>query len=96
MIDQYYQLLWERATDLKVRDFARADELGAGGLDTPNYAWYHAGLLRMFRQLEEMKGGQLLPALLEAIGRRHPGARSVPQDQMIQTFSEVIGQDLKP
>ncbi len=96
MIDQYYQLLWERATGLKVRDFARADELGAGGLDTSNYAWYHAGLLRMFRQLEEMKGGELLPALLEAIGRRHPGLRSVPQDQMIQTFSEVIGQDLQP
>jgi len=96
MIDQYYQLLWERGTGLKVRDFARADELGADGLDTPNYAWYHAGLLCMFRQLEEMKGGELLPALLEAIRRRHPGARSVPQDQMIQTFSEVIGQDLKP
>jgi hypothetical protein len=35
MIDQYYQLLWERATDLKVRDFARADALGAGKSSPP-------------------------------------------------------------
>ena len=96
MIDQYYQLLWERATGLKVRDFARADELGAGGLDTPNYAWYHAGLLRMFRQLEEMKGGELLPGLLRTIGRRHRGVRNVPHVEMIRTFSEVVGRDLRP
>ncbi len=96
MIDQYYQLLWQRATGLKVRDFARADELGAAGLDTANYAWYHGGLLQMFRQLEEMKGGELLPELLRVIGQRHRGNRNVPHAQMIETFSEVVGQDLKP
>jgi hypothetical protein len=95
MIDQYYQLLWERATALKVSNFAQADELGAEGLDTPNYAWYHAGLLRMFRQLEEMRGGELLPELLPVIGRRYRDERIVPQAQMMETFSAVVGRDLQ-
>ena len=96
MIYEYYQLLWERAGDrLKVRDFSEADRLGAGGMDTPNYAWYHAGLLRMFRELEEMKGEGLLPDLISAVGRRYRGERTVSHAEMIRVFSEVVGRDLQ-
>ena len=96
MIYEYYQLLWERAGDrIRVRDFAEADRLGAGGLDTPNYAWYHAGLLRMFRQLEGMKGEDISPELIGLIGRRHRGRREVSNAEMIEAFSEVIGRPLQ-
>ena len=95
MIYQCYQLLWERAGDrLKVRDFAEADRVGASGLETPNYAWYHAGLLRMFRELEAAKGGELLPGLVGAVGRAHRGQRQVAHGDMIATFSGVVGRDL--
>jgi hypothetical protein len=96
MIYAYYQLLWDRgAGNLRVTSFAQADELGAGKLDTPNYAWYHAGLLRMFRELEEMKGANPLPELIRVLGQKHRGQRRVPHDEMVKTVSEVIGRDLQ-
>jgi hypothetical protein len=94
-IYQYYQLLWERAGDrLKVRDFAEADRLGAGGLDTPNYAWYHAGLLRLFRRLEESKGAPLLPDLVRVVGTRFGGRAEVTGKAMMDAVSEAVGRDL--
>ncbi|HID76129.1 MAG TPA: hypothetical protein EYP56_09050 [Planctomycetaceae bacterium] len=95
LIYAYYQLLWDRdGRGLRVRDFARADRLGPGGLDTPNYAWYHAGLLRMFRELEAMKGGGFLPELVRSIGQKHRGQAAVGHEAMVETFSQVVGRDL--
>lgn len=95
MIDHYYQIIWDRARPhLAVQEFARADKLGAEGLDTPNYAWYHAGLLRMFRELEDVKGGELLPELVRAVDQRHKGHAHVAHDEMCATFSQVTGRDL--
>lgn len=97
LIYHYYQLLWTRgAPHLRVTDFAKADRLGAAGLDTPNYAWYHGGLLRMFRELEEMKGGPLLPELVRRVGDRCAGRSAVSDQEMIRVFSEVVGRDLGP
>jgi len=95
MMYEYYQFVWDRGTPrLRVQDFARADEVGAGELDTPNYAWYHGGLLRMFRELEEMKGADPLPGLIPTIAREYRGQRRVSHADMIKTFSDVIGRDL--
>jgi hypothetical protein len=97
MIYEYYQLLWDRAAErLQVREFAEADRLGAGGMDTPNYAWYHAGLLRMFRDLEALQGDNPLPDLVRVVGERYKGQRQVSHAEMIDAFSEVIGRDLQP
>lgn len=79
---------------LKVPDFREADRLGHLKLDTPNYAWYHAGLLRMFRELERRKGSDLLPDLLDWVGREFRGRKEVACDRMIALFSEVVGDDL--
>jgi hypothetical protein len=95
MIYAYYQLLWDRVGDrLKVPDFKEADRLGHLKLDTPNYAWYHAGLLRMFRELERRKGSDLLPHLLDSVAREFQGQEEVANGPMIATFSSVIGEDL--
>lgn len=95
MIYAYYQLLWNRVGDrLKVPDFEEADRLGHLNLDTPNYAWYHAGLLRMFRELERRKGANLLPELLHSVGRNFRGREEVANDPMISVFSNVVGEDL--
>jgi hypothetical protein len=97
MIFAYYQLLWDRVGDnLKVPDFKEADRLGHLNLDTPNYAWYHAGLLRMFRELERRKGSDLLPELIETVGRKYAGQIEVSHGRMIATFSKVVGEDLSP
>jgi hypothetical protein len=94
MIYAYYQLLWERVGDqLKVPDFREADRLGHLNLDTPNYAWYHAGLLRMFRELERRKGSNLLPDLLARVGSELRGRGEVSCAQMISLFSELVGED---
>jgi len=95
MIYSYYQLLWDRVGDnLKILDFQEADRLGHLNLDTPNYAWYHAGLLRMFRELERRKGSDLLPALIEQIGRVYDGRETIGHAEMIATFSDVVGDEL--
>ncbi len=95
MIYGYYQLLWDRVGDsLKVPDFREADRLGHLELDTPNYAWYHAGLLRMFRELERRKGSDLLPELTQCLHRDYGDRSTAGTDQMIATFSEVVGDDL--
>jgi hypothetical protein len=95
MIYAYYQLLWDRVgTSLKVPDFREADRLGHLNLDTPNYAWYHAGLLRMFRELERRKGSDPLPDLIEMVGQKYGGRDAVGSVEMIATFSEVVGEDL--
>jgi hypothetical protein len=97
LIYEYYQLLWTRgAPHLRVTDFAKADRLGAAGLDTPNYAWYHGGLLRLFHDLEEMKGERLLPDLVRRVGDRCGGRSTVSDQEMIRVFSEVMGRDLGP
>ncbi len=96
MIYAYYQLLWDRVGDrLPVPSFREADRLGHLQLDTPNYAWYHAGLLRMFRELEERKGSDLLPDLLDLVRREFGGRNEVAHREMIALFSKVVGQDLK-
>lgn len=96
MIYAYYQLLWDRVGDhLKVPDFREADRLGHLNLDTPNYAWYHAGLLRMFRELERRKGSDLLPDLLNSVAREFQGLQEVSNRQMIATFSRTVGADLE-
>ena len=95
MIYAYYQLLWERVgTSLKVPDFQEADRLGHLNLDTPNYAWYHAGLLRMFRELERRRGPDLLSCLIESVGRTFRGRDTVDCVEMIATFSDAVGEDL--
>ncbi len=96
MIYAYYQLLWDRVGDhLKVADFPEADRLGHLNLDTPNYAWYHAGLLRMFRELERRKGSDLLPDLLHAVSTRFRGREEVECSRMISLFSETVEEDLR-
>ncbi|MHB8897708.1 MAG: hypothetical protein ACYC6Y_03060 [Thermoguttaceae bacterium] len=91
----YYQLLWDRADDrLAVSDFREADRLGHLGLDTPSYAWYHAGLLRMFRQLERDKGADLLPDLVRSVRQELTGQGDIPRNAMIAIFSRVVGRDL--
>lgn len=95
LIYAYYQLLWDRVGDrLKVPDFKEADRLGHLQLDTPNYAWYHAGLLRMFRELEQRKGSDLLPPLIRQVTEQYTGQEEVPPGQMIATISQVVGTDL--
>ena len=97
MIYGYYQLLWDRVGNrLKVPDFREADRLGHLNLDTPNYAWYHAGLLRMFHELERRKGSDLLPDLIQRLMQEYRGQGAIPHHQMIATFSDIVGQDLGP
>ena len=97
MIYTYYQLLRKRVGDrLRVSNFREADRLGHLRLDTPNYAWYHAGLLRMFRELEERKGSGLLPDLINSVKTEFAGRSKVSNQRMIALFSQVVGQDLKP
>jgi dienelactone hydrolase len=96
LIYEYYQLLWTRGgPSIKVTDFVEADRLGAGKLTTPNYAWYHAGLLRMFRDLDAMKGGGLASDLVRHVGQRFSGQRAVSNQEMIAAISEVVGRDVK-
>ena len=93
---EYCQLLWDRATPgLKVKDFLAVDKIGAGGLDIANYAWYHAGLLKMFRDLEEMKGSDLLPDLVREVRKFGPDKRQVTHAEMVSAFSAAVGRDLK-
>ena len=95
MIYAYYQLLWDRVGDrLRVPDFMEADRLGHLQLDTPNYAWYHAGLLRMFRELENRNGSDLLPTLIRRVAQQYAGREEVPSHQMVATISEVVGENL--
>ncbi len=95
MIYAYYQLLWDRVGDqLEVPDFREADRLGHLKLKTPNYAWYHAGLLRMFRELERRKGSDLLPEVLDRVGKEFRGRETVTDSQMIALFSRVVGEDV--
>ena len=91
----YYQLLWERVDGhLEIVDFREADRLGHLNLKTPNYAWYHAGLLRMFRELEDRKGSHLLPELLTRVKANYLDREEVSHPEMIRLFSEVVGEDL--
>ena len=55
---------------------------------------YHAGLLRIFRELEERKGSDLLPDLVRAVREQYVAQREVPHDEMIATFAKVTGRDL--